>query len=483
MARRTVTIDIDDTSVRLLEMEGRRVSRWATSELEPGLVHNEIVVEPEMVGATIRHLLRSSGIRARRALVSISGAYGFSRILVVKRIAGQDLDATVLRAIREVAPIPLEGLYYAWRRLGATEDGHQVLLVAVPRSVVSPYVEALRGAGLRVASLTIRSLALASTVQVEDAIVLNVKPFSVDIALIVDGTPQVLHTVFSRGSGNHAAGLENGRGSDEEAAEHVAAALDRAVGFYNQRHEAEALDDACPVLVGGSDVNDVEFLEELSAKTGRSVQPLSDDRFPEHLPFTQYASNIGLAVSGGGRGRGAEGLAAGMNLLAGERGISTGLSLGRVTIGLALAAALLLLAFMFQGLSSAQDRTGLLEAELRVAQTQMEVLQRQNTRRAELQRTIGELEEISAKRGGITQDWELVDGLFGEGLTLTSIGFSETSLDFQLTADSLERGERFVEELRQQERFCEECVVLPREAGSPIPGQTVAFSIKANFSD
>ncbi len=142
--------------------------------------------------------------------------------------------------------------------------------------------------------------------------------------------------------------------------------------------------------------------------------------------------------------------------------------------------ALLGLVLMFQAFSSAQDETEQVRAELQGVQTQMEALRLENAERSSLQGAINQVEELSARRGGVSRDWRLVLGLLGDGLELESIGITNTGLLLQVSADSLERGEQFVEELRQIDRFSS--VSLPREVASSTGRGSVALSIQADFA-
>ena len=93
MAKKIVTLDIDNTSIRLLELDGNRVSRWGSTALEPGLVENGNVVNPELVGTRIRELMTTVGIRANSVISSISGAFAISRVVAIPTEGGEPLHA------------------------------------------------------------------------------------------------------------------------------------------------------------------------------------------------------------------------------------------------------------------------------------------------------------------------------------------------------------------------------------------------------
>ena len=71
MPQRFITLDLDDASIRMLETVGTEVRRWAGATLEPGLVVEGLVVDPEGLGAQIQQLLRRGGFHSKTVLSSL----------------------------------------------------------------------------------------------------------------------------------------------------------------------------------------------------------------------------------------------------------------------------------------------------------------------------------------------------------------------------------------------------------------------------
>ena len=290
MAKRVVTLDIDSTSVRLLELVGKRVRRWATAPLEPGLVENGVVVDPEAVGARIRELIRSSRIRGRNIITSVGGAFSISRILTLPPTTDEDLEYQVRQAAKEVLPVPLEELYLTWQPIISTGLEQEVLLLAIPRSVVNYHLAALHAGGVKVNVVNLKPLALVAVCAQTDALVVNLEPISIDIAVVVNGVPQILHTTsFSK---NNLA--------PQEEVDRTALTVSRTVEFYNTRHPLLPLEPDAPILLAGQQATDPLLVQQLEAHTGRTVSLLAPPvECPSHFPLAQYAVNIGLAIRPG----------------------------------------------------------------------------------------------------------------------------------------------------------------------------------------
>jgi Tfp pilus assembly PilM family ATPase len=60
-----VTLDIEDTSIKMMVVRGRRVETAMSLPLEPGLVHNGVIIDTATVSRHIVDLLSGQGQRQR----------------------------------------------------------------------------------------------------------------------------------------------------------------------------------------------------------------------------------------------------------------------------------------------------------------------------------------------------------------------------------------------------------------------------------
>lgn len=286
-----VTLEITSTGIRLMEVRGRRITKWANHSLEPGIFEEEMISNPQALGTTVRQLMNSSGITDGNVTASVSGLYSLSRIVTVPTPLGQPVtQQAILDTMKDIIPFPEDELYVSWRTLASGQDGgHLVLLVGVPRDVIDSEVQALRAAGINPRTLDLKAMALARAVQREQALILNIEPTTLDMVVIVGGVIEIMRTTA----------WPQDSLSIEEKTENLASALELTVSFYNLHHPNSPLNEATPFFITGQLSGDFALVEKLQSRVGYPVESLAPPlEYPAHLPVSQYAVNIGLALKG-----------------------------------------------------------------------------------------------------------------------------------------------------------------------------------------
>ncbi len=290
MAKRIVTLEIDTTAIRLIETGDGKVVRWASLSLDPTLFEDGVISDPPALSAAVRQLMDSSGIRAKNVIASVSGLYSVSRIVAVPTPPGEVATrAAVLEAAEEIMPLSMDGLYLSWQTIASSEGPQQALVVGVPRDIIDAEVRTLRAAGINPRTLDLKALALARAVNKEQALILNIEPSSFDIIIVVNGLPEVIRTLAWQPDSL----------TEEERVEHLVMNLELTVGFYNSHHTDTPFDPATPFLITGQMSADPDLVEKLPARVGYPVESLAPPlECPKHMPVSQYAVNIGLALKG-----------------------------------------------------------------------------------------------------------------------------------------------------------------------------------------
>ena len=289
MANRIVTLEVDSTVIRLMETRGEEIIRWASLSLEPNMSEDGVIADPQALGAAVRQLVDSSGIKAKNVITSVSGLYSVSRIVAVPSLPGTGVTAreAILEATRNVMPISTDELYLAWQSIAASGESQQVLVVGVPRDVIDSELQALKAAGISPRTVDLKAIALTRAVNKEQALILNIEPTSFDIVIVAHGLPEVMRTTAWQREGLTA----------EDRVEQLTLGLELTVGFYNSHHSNTPLDPTTPLTVTGQMSGDPDLVGKLQARMGYPVEPLAPPmEYPKHLPIAQYAVNIGLAL-------------------------------------------------------------------------------------------------------------------------------------------------------------------------------------------
>ena len=466
MARRIVTLEIDTTAIRLMEAGDGRVVKWASLSLDPAITRDGVISDPQALSAAVRQLMDSSGIRAKNVVASVSGLYSVSRIMAVSTPPGggvTDREA-VLEAARDIMPLSEDELYLSWQTVAGGEGAHQVLVVGVPRDVIDAEMQALRVAGINSRTLELKTIALARAVNKEQALILNIEPSSFDIVIVVNGTPAVMHTIA----------WQQDDFTEEDRVEHLAMNLELTVGFYNSHHTDTPLDPAAPFFVTGQISGDLDLIEKLQARTGYSVESLIPPlECPKHMPVSQYAVNIGLALKGRVPSKGLEQgsyLPPDINLLP-ETYKPWKPSARQVYFACFVIAAIALLFPLYQLTSGAMGKTADLQARCNILDNEMQLKQIEIASREPLKKAIGEYNTIVNMGGGFTEDLGVIKSeaeLLGVQVDTIAHTGNNITLTCQTEPESYIVFRKYVAALRESGRFS--TVTPPSEKFSYITG-------------
>jgi hypothetical protein len=281
-----VTLNISPSGVRLLAAEGRKVRRWGSLPLPPGLVKDGLITRPKVVGAVIDALFKSTAIPKRQVIVSLTGLPFIHRTLSLPRLERTSRAEAVRRAARKEMPLPLEELYLSAQAIGERPDEMEFFVLGVPRQAVDALMTTLAGAGISPYLVELNPLALARVANRAEALIVDLEPGSFDIVLVANGLPVIMRTITPGGGGATA----------EDNIRRLAAELARTVEFYNSNHPQNPLSPTLPLLLTGEMVTEAST-ELIRAGTGYPVEMLMPPwELPADLPVASFTANIGLAL-------------------------------------------------------------------------------------------------------------------------------------------------------------------------------------------
>jgi len=445
---RAVTLDISSTSIRLMEARGGVVRRWADLSFPADSVEGEGGSGNPPLGTMVKQLMASSGIKARKVMVSLSGLYSVSRLLPASSLA-PDLppQEAALEMAVQIMPLSEDRLHLFWQTLTPSDGEPQVLFLGVPKEVIDEEIRSLKAVGIIPYIVELKSMALVRAVHREQALILNIEPSSFDIVIIVNGMPEVMRTVPW-----HRDDL-----SVEDAAEHLASNLEMTVDFRNSHHFDAPLDPATPLFITGQLSGDPELVEKLQARLGYPVEMLAPPlECPPFLPVSQYAVNIGLALRKMGSSRDSEQggpLPLDINLLpeSYRPWRPTAKQLYSVAI---ILVALAMLFPLFDIASEAMGKTAVLQTQFDLLNQQLERKKLEIKSREPIQRAINEYRQIVQRKISFVDD---IDVIRGEAERLKvevgSITHEGNSITFSCRADNYLIFREYLSALEESGRF------------------------------
>jgi type IV pilus assembly protein PilM len=121
MAKNTVSIYIDDISIRLMVTRGRRITKLADVPLDVSLVDIDTKEKENELTAKIKNLLKSNKVRAKKIILGLSGLHCLTRPVVLPELPRAMVKEAITREAKRVLPVPLEQLYISWQIVSVSE--------------------------------------------------------------------------------------------------------------------------------------------------------------------------------------------------------------------------------------------------------------------------------------------------------------------------------------------------------------------------
>ena len=287
MAEKATTLFIRDDAVNLLVVEGKRVRKWASLPLEPGLVSQGLVLDEARVADGLNKLFKLAKIRTRRVVAGLSGLNSLYRLISLPELPDAILPEAVKQEAKRVIPVPLDEVYLSYQRLPAPAGETRVFLAVFPRNVADVLIRTMRQAGIQPYIMDLAPLALCRTLNEPRAIIINTRLDHLDIMVMEDRLPQLIHRLSLAGEVTSA----------PERLSAITEEIDRTIAFYNSSHGENPLDSTVPLFVCSDLAQLPEGWQSLGGKLGCPVSILpSPVESPDGFDPSDFMVNIGLAL-------------------------------------------------------------------------------------------------------------------------------------------------------------------------------------------
>jgi len=287
MAKKVVTLYIDDISIRLLVAKGKRVQKWARLPLEPDLVRDGVIIDEAQVVDKLKELFKLTNIAPSEVIAGLSGLNSLYRLITLPELPEAVRDEAIRHEARRVIPVSLEQVHLAYQTLSIAKGETHLFLVAFPRNAADTLTKTLRQAGVEPYLMDLAPLALCRNVNEPRAIIINVWSTNLDIVVMADRLPQVIRSLSIPSEATSLSGMLPA----------ITEELERTIAFYNSSHQENPLDSTVPVFVSGDLAETPESWQSLAGESSYSVSVLpSPMEFPEGFDPNQFMVNMGLAL-------------------------------------------------------------------------------------------------------------------------------------------------------------------------------------------
>lgn len=148
-------LDVGYSSVKVMQIDLHNkhyvVSGYGVAGFDSSLVDKGVIVDPPALAKVIFELFNKNlvgEITSRRVAVAIPAARTFNRPMSLPQLASKDLSEAVRLEAEQYIPVPIDELYTDYVINSKSEQGINLLAVAVPKKVVDSYVSLTQLLGL-----------------------------------------------------------------------------------------------------------------------------------------------------------------------------------------------------------------------------------------------------------------------------------------------------------------------------------------------
>ncbi len=196
----TFGLDISDLSLKFAKLRKRRgalsLVSFGEALVPSGIIQNGELRNADALANIIKEALpkiRGERLRTRYVVASLPEEKSFLQVIQLPKMPEEQLKSSIRFEAENYIPLPIEDVYIDFHIIQPFRnhlDHFDILIAALPKTVVDPYVESIKKAGLIPLALEIESQAVSR------ALVKNeISPFSV---LLIDlGATRTSFIVFS----------------------------------------------------------------------------------------------------------------------------------------------------------------------------------------------------------------------------------------------------------------------------------------------
>lgn len=193
-------LDISDLSLKIIQLKknkkGLELACFGETKIGPDIIKSGEIKDTNKLARIIETSIRQvkgEKINTKYVITSLPEEKAYLQVIQMPKVPEENLRSAVIYEAENYIPTPLDQVYLDFQivpSLTNNLDHYDILIAALPKLTVDPYVSSLKLAGLEPVALEIESLAIAR------AIIENQKTES-PILLIDFGATRTSFIIFS----------------------------------------------------------------------------------------------------------------------------------------------------------------------------------------------------------------------------------------------------------------------------------------------
>ena len=164
-------LDISDLSLKIVKLKKKRgvfsLASYGEEKINPGLIKGGEIKDEEALVKIIKNALakvQGEKLETKYVVASLPEEKAFLQVIQMPRLSEEDLKSAVIYEAENYIPLPIEEVYLDSQVIPPVYnhlDHFDVLIAALPKKTVDPYLSVLKMAKLEPVSLEIESLSIS----------------------------------------------------------------------------------------------------------------------------------------------------------------------------------------------------------------------------------------------------------------------------------------------------------------------------------
>lgn len=164
-------LDISDLSLKIIKLKRKRgdltLASYGEEKINPGLIKGGEIKDEESLVKIIKDALtkiKGEKLATEYVVASLPEEKAFLQVIQMPCLSEEDLKSAVIYEAENYIPLPIEEVYLDFQIVPPIYnhlDHFDVLIAALPKKTVDPYISCLKKANLKPLALEIESLAIA----------------------------------------------------------------------------------------------------------------------------------------------------------------------------------------------------------------------------------------------------------------------------------------------------------------------------------
>ncbi|QTA83650.1 Type IV pilus assembly protein PilM domain-containing protein [Desulfonema limicola] len=168
-----IGLDIGSRTIKVAESEEKKsgwsLKKFGMIDIEPGLIEDGAIRNPEAVADAIRQLIKVNKIKESNVVISIAGFSIIVKNITVQTMDENQLQETIKFEAEQYIPFDIQDVNLDFQIMGVNESNQNqmnVLLVAAKKEMVNDYVNLVKMAGLNPCIIDVDAFALQNIYEI-----------------------------------------------------------------------------------------------------------------------------------------------------------------------------------------------------------------------------------------------------------------------------------------------------------------------------